>query len=214
MKMSLIAVLGTCLPVLAYSSEGCVVNLYFYDKGGREVQGTVSSILVAESRELASADQLRRLHGVTIVGSSITFSKPLHVGGETNVVVDFRDRPSFTGRLIFTSCGQRLSFNIDGFSDPDGNNTDELIGSLKGCSNYKGWWVRSIPMFGWDGTLYPESDVDPISGRFRLMGILLGARLVLFVGKGSEVVAVTHFDVKGASGNVVAPIEVKKACEK
>lgn len=199
-------------PQLALAAEACKFKLYFYDHGGRNLEGKIVKLIHEESGKEFSLGWLGRVMGFRAEGTVISFRERPRYGDRVKVVVEFPSRRPFEASLTLQDCDQRYSFNVEELIQPESEDPAQVTGSLTGCMDYEGWWIRVVPMFGTDVPVYLETDVDPRSGKFRLEGTLLGVRHILIAGKGGEVITASAINVISATHNSTWPVDVSNRC--
>lgn len=165
----------------------CYVDLKAFNPEGLAVFGTITKISAYSARS-GSGQHSQKAETIPIIrGMRISFGTPPEPGQQLSVrIVDGKGLP-FESVFSFSECGQRQTVVLGRRENGRGEGHSVVTGRVKGCIEYRDWWVKLMPMFGMnEQALNPEASINQRTGAFSISAFLPGVRHILVIGAGSS----------------------------
>lgn len=169
----------------------CYVDLKAFNPEGLAVFGTITRVS-AHSAESDRGEHGQKAKTIpTIKGMRISFDTPPETGQQLSLrIVDGKGLP-FEIVFSFGECGQRQTVVLGRREIGGGEGHSVVTGRVKGCIEYRDWWVKLMPMFGMnEQALNPEGSIDQRTGAFSISAFLPGVRHILVIGAGNSPISV------------------------
>lgn len=212
-SLVVISHLGLAGGIAAHASE-CRVSFHLYDSNGHSLRGELvemSYIKENGDRYLPKQDQRAPFR---LEKQQIVFGREPNAGDRFWVRLKEPTGGYREDQFYFGYCGQRQSIISGSNEVAGGEGFTRVEGRLIGCRGYRDWWVKLVPMFGYqEQALNPEGDVDVRTGEFKVAGSIPGVRHVLIVGRGRAAVTVTAVDTSKSGTSVLKEMDMRDHCQ-
>jgi hypothetical protein len=184
-----------------------------FNPEGLAVFGTITRVApyLAESGRGQHGQKAETLPIIT--GMRLSFGTPPEPGQQLSVrIVDGKGLP-FEIVFSFSECGQQHTVVLGRRESGGGEGHSVVTGRVKGCIEYRDWWVKLMPMFGMnEQALNPESSINQRTGAFSISAFLPGVRHILVIGAGNSPIAVHGVNLVEGGQIKLQDILVSRKC--
>lgn len=201
-----------CSVALRAEGKMCEAYLPVYGAAGDLLPSRVTGVFATNNPKAANLLFERRIK-ITVRGNKLDFPAEA-VDRSIFIDIELVGRRYVIERsiLFLGACQMLRSYQIGILNAGIGDSSSESVsGRLIGCTDYTGWWIRAVPMFGelknelFEGRVLTD-------GRFIVFGNTDGRRFALMIGKGKEIIKSIGVNIVAVGVNKTGDIDVSGLC--
>lgn len=196
-----------------FAQSECYIDVKAYNPEGLVILGTITKAFAYSAQSERSQRRSIAETAPSIKGMRVTFGTPPEPGQQVNLrIVDGKGTP-FEIVFSFKGCGQRQTIVLGRREHGGGEGHSAVKGRVIGCIEYKDWWVKLMPMFGWnEQALNPEASINQKTGAFSISAFLPGVRHILVIGSGNTALSAHGVNLVEGGQITLRDVSVSDKC--